>query len=229
MKNNRLKGLLLSEWYTMKYMYIATVVMVVACIVSTMGMAAASGTANLGPSALAGGFGVILLSTAFAYDDWKGIGTYKRSMPYSDRDIVISRYIPPILIAAAQIILTPMGLFIAYLINGKCDEGFIGQAAYVTMINVLLCSAIVIIFYPLFFRFGYQKVQLMYGIIGALVMIGSLIVMMISMTVSEDGEDIADVQLAVSVPVCIAVIAVIVIAYYASYRLSLAGIKKKDN
>lgn len=231
MTGNKIKGLLLNEWYTMGKMFITVCVMVIASMFGSLCMAAATGEAVVGFSSVTGGIGIMLLSAGFSYDNWKSIGSFKKSMPYSDSEVVLVRFLPPVIILAAEALFTPILLTVGGLIHGRLSEGFSGQAAFVTAVNVLYTAIPVLIFYPMFFKYGYQKVQTAYGVFAGLLTVISIPVSMTGVFRSSDNEHMADKFLLINmpVPVCVIIIAVVAVLIYAAFRVSVAGYSKRDD
>ncbi|EXM40964.1 hypothetical protein RASY3_01750 [Ruminococcus albus SY3] len=231
MTGNKIKGLLLNEWYTIGKIFIAVCVMVIASLFGSLFMAAATGEAVIGFSTVTGGIGVMLLSSAFSYDNWKSIGSFKKSMPYSDSEVVLVRFLPPVMLIAVEAFCTPILLTIGGLIHGDLSEGFEGQAAFVTAVSVLYTAIPVMIFYPLFFKYGYQKMQMILGIFSAILVTSSLSLSMMGIVRSPDDENMADKSMLINmpVPVCVIIIAVVAALIVVAYKVSVAGYSKRDD
>lgn len=233
MTNKNIKGLFLSEWYTMRVLFICVVVMVICGLLSNVFMVAATGEASIGFLSIFGGCGVMLLASSFAYDGMKCIGTFKKSMPYSEHDIVLARFMPPVIIAVFEVVFLPLGMIIGGLIHGSFSEGFAGQAAFVTVVNLFYVSVPVLIYYPLCFKFGYQKVQLFYSIFATILMSSSVVLSMTSITSVSDESGHSStvdkaVHLSMPVSVCAVMIAVLAVLYVLAFRVSVKEYSKRD-
>ncbi|MBO4867085.1 MAG: ABC-2 transporter permease [Ruminococcus sp.] len=232
MAKRNLKGLLLSEWYMMRVLFIAVLVMVISSQIGELASTAGSGNVPIGLSTLPCAFGIMLLSTAFAYDNMKCIGEFRRSLPYSDRDFVLTRYIPPTVIVVIVIIMTPLMLMLGGAIHGSYCAQFVEKAAFVTLMNAVYSTLPVIFFYPMFFKFGYQKMQIIYGMSSGILIICSTLSMVAGVGVlGDDGKEAfeeAPFLFAIPVPVCAGIIVGLAVLYYVSYRISLAEYAKRD-
>lgn len=225
MTGSKIKGIFLYEWYTIGKMFIAVCVMVIASLFGSLCMAAATGEAVVGFSSVTGGMGIMLLSSGFSYDNWKSIGSFKKSMPYSDSEVVLVRFLPPVIIAAAEAVFTPIMLTIGGLIHGDLSDGFAGQAAFVTVVNVLYTAIPMLIFYPMFFKYNYQKVQTVFGLLGGLAVASSVVLSSWNLDKSSDKFTL----ISMPVPVCVIIIAVVAVLIVVAYKVSVAGYSKRDD
>ena len=229
MAENKIKGLFLSEWYMMGKMFIAICVMVLASLAGSLFMTADTGEAVIGFTSVTGGIGVMMLSSSFSYDSWKGIGSFKKSMPYSDSEVVLARFLPPVIIAVVEVVCTPILLGVGGLIHGSFSEGFVGQAAFVTAVNLIYTALPVLIFYPLFFKFSYQKVQMVYGLVATVIVMSSMIFSVTATSgVKEKFPDKFWVK-QMPIPVCLLIIAVIAGLFFVAFKASVAGYSKRDD
>jgi len=141
------------------------------------------------------------------------------------------RFLPPVMLIAVEAFCTPILLTIGGLIHGDLSEGFAGQAAFVTAVSVLYTAIPVMIFYPLFFKYGYQKMQTILGIFSAILVTSSLSLSMMGIVRSSDDENMADKSVLINmpVPVCVIIIAVVAALIVVAYKVSVAGYSKRDD
>ncbi|WP_295157884.1 ABC-2 transporter permease [uncultured Ruminococcus sp.] len=230
----KIKALILSDWYSMKIIYISLAVMYIFCGIAEFATAAGTGTAVLSFMSILAGLGTVLVSTVFAADEWKGIGAYRRSMPYSDKELVLSRYLPPMCLCGAVVVLTMLFPTIGGLVHGSFSNNFGGQMMFAVVLKAIFMTLPVVIFYPLFFRLGYKKTQVIYSVVTALMMLQLMMISVVgNFTVvfdemDEEKKTELSPLMTMPIPAGIITIAVLCGLWYLSYRLSLKGIKKRD-
>lgn len=233
MKNPRLKALLLIDWYNAKVIYICLILIAV-----FSGSMALSYTADKGSvtPVLFGSSCVIasmLISMVFNYDEYKNMGLLKKSMPYTCREIVLARYIPPAFLAGSVALMTVLGSLIGGAIHGSFNDDFGGQLAFSVFMTELYCLGMPALFYPFFFTLGYRKVQSIFTFVFIILMAGSAVIQMIGMIGSnhaETGETLSDTQLfTLPMPVGVILTAVMAGLYYLSYRIAVEKYAESDN
>lgn len=231
---NRLKALIMSEWYMMKGLYVIIASFCVISAVVELVTAASTGSAAISFAADLPGFGVVMFSMVFATDEWKGIGAYKRSMPYTDREMVLSRYLPPVCLSAAALVLTTLSTIAGGLIHGSLNKIFAEQLMFTLTTKAMFMLLSVIIFYPLFFRFGYKKTQIVYGVSCGIMMLMMMSVSMLGTgevvldTFGENKQLLAEGLVTMPVPAGIITLAVIAVLCFVSYKLSVKFFASND-
>ncbi|MBQ8965001.1 ABC-2 transporter permease [Ruminococcus sp.] len=228
--SKKLKALMTHDWFTMKVVYIALIVMIVSGSFMTFSQARETGTAGIGFSAFIGAFAVMLLVTSFASDDTKNIGVTRRTMPYSDKEMVLSRYIPVVVVVLAVALFTVITSVIGGAMHGFA-EGFAGQLLFCIALEADVILIMPIIFYPFIFRYGYQKLQTAYSLVTALYMLAVFSGFMIMMIVpTENGASTQFMTPDFEVPVIVSIIdiAVMVGLTVLSLRSSVKQLGLKD-
>lgn len=232
MKKNGLKALLLTDWYTMKLMYIVIIVMTVCGGGFSLTYAASNGGYIPTVMMFSGAMSSMFLSTIFAYDEYKNIGVMKKTMPYTCREMVLARYLQPAVIAAASAALNIGGAVIGGAIHGSFSAQFGGQIAFSVWLTALYILGIPTFFYPFFFTIGYRRMQYAFSIFATLFVMGGVIASFLGGTIdfmfnSIDEDNIP--LLTMPVPVGIILTAVIAGLYYLSYRVTVAKYATSDN
>ena len=100
-------------------------------------------------------------------------------------------------------------------------------------VNLLYVTVPVIIYYPLCFKLGFRKVQILYSIISVLFMGSSVILSMTSITTMSDesGKEVttfSPLKFSMSVPKCAVMIAVMAVLYVLAFRVSVKEYSKRD-
>lgn len=237
MKKNGLKALMLTDWYTMKVVYICIIVIEVCGGVMSLTFTAATGGASPSFTMFFNAMSALLLPTVFAYDEIKNIGVMKKTMPYTDRQIVLARYLPPAIIAATSILLILLGTLIGGAIHGSYAEFFGRQLAFSVWMTSLYTLLIPTLFYPLFYTFGYRRTMTFFSIFAVIIMMSSMIffflgpIFITADEVRDDAGNLVDKSAVMAIPVPAGIILTAVMAglYYLSYRISVKKYALSDN
>lgn len=231
MNKNGLKALLLTDWYTMRAVCICVIVAIVFnCGGISLSSAADKGSVSTLFNLFSSAFGVMLLSMSFATDEYKNMGVMKKSMPYTDRQIVLARYIPPAIIAAASAALAIIGSLIGGCIHGSFAESFAEDLAFSISLTTIYTLAMPTIFYPFFFTVGYRKAQYAFSIVSSLMMISALPLLILH-TISDESADVIkaiDEFFSAPVPISIILTAAMAGLYYVSYRIAVKKFAESD-
>ncbi len=158
----------------------------------------------------------IIPITVLSYDEHFHWNLYALTMPISRKTIVNEKYILSVIIISSGLLLASACFYIDYL-KGNMEWGFM-----VVSIKLLLISSsiIPIIEFPLIFKFGSQKARLAYiAIIGILAGVSVTMFdnMRKSATLLKQGNSSF-----------IVVIAVLVVLFLVSWKLSIRFFENKD-
>lgn len=227
--SRKLKALLLFDWYNMKVLYICTAVMILSSSFMTLSQAIQTGSASVGFNAFIGGFAVVLMSTAFAHDDMKNIGVTRRSMPYTEGEMVLSRYLPLFAVSVLSVFTTVIYACIGGAVHGYGHD-FIKQLLFCTAIILDFILIIPDIFYPVIFRYGYQKVQVIYGIVTTVTLLYGFITFMVMMTLGSEDETSQFASSLFSAPLTVSIgnIVFVIIMTFISCKLSIRQLRNAD-
>ncbi len=215
--NNRLKALLLTDWYSMKLMYISTFIMILACSGTALASAMDTGKAVLNPACMMGLYGILLNASAFGYDKLNNVGTARRAMPYTDRELVLFRYLPIYAAALFYVIVTVLVLVIGGAAHGFA-EGFGKQLMFSIATGLDVMLILPMLFYPFIFRYGYAKVQNVYGVISALLALAGFSAFMY-LTVGSSDDSIST---AFTVPYWVSFANILLICAFSAISLKVS-------
>lgn len=236
MNKNGLKALMLTDWYTMKIVYICIIVIGVCGGVMSLAFTASTGGASPSFTMFFNAMSAMLLPTVFAYDEIKNIGVMKKTMPYTDRQIVLARYLPPAIITAASVLLTLLCALIGGAIHGSYAEFFGRQLAFSVCLTALYTLVIPTLFYPFFFTVGYRKTMTFFSVFVVVIMMSSMMLAVLGPLfitadeVRDDAGNIVDMSSVMAIPVPVGIILTAVMAglYYLSYRIAIEKYAKSD-
>ena len=231
MINGKIKALMKFDYYSMKVLYITIAVMIVSGSFVALGTAAATGKAVTGMNGIMCSIATVLLSTVFAYDNYKGIGSYRRAMPFEIEEHVRSRYMPAVFLAAFSVVIQLLMTIAGLLIHGSTAEGFSGQLGAAMVFIFFYSSVFAILFYPLVYKFGYRKLSLLGGIIGMIIMFSGLAISVASLLIVYADDDInyaEDITFIIPLPVAVLIMIALIVLYYLSYKLSVRFAKTSD-
>ena len=180
-----MKGLLLKDWYMM-VKYCKAWVLILAVMMGASAFSERPMSFLMYPVMLAG----LTAVTLIAYDERSGWTTLSRAMPYSKAQLVSVKYIVTLLLLAMAAVLA----VVVQLVRAGTGAGNAGSMGGI--LGMLLSAGLVTpaVLLPLVFRFGVEKVRILYGIVLGLV-IGCMI--FVSMTVQDMSQLVADGAFAV--------------------------------
>ena len=162
------------------------------------------------PGAFYSTFAVVYASmlpyTALAYDERSHWGQMAAMMPYSDRDLVLSKYVFGWLFTAAAAAAT----FVLQTVLAAVWPGAEGPSVPVILLSVCVAVCILDITLPMMFRFGVEKARLAMFLIIFLVCAGAGAISVIDQSGGPDfgfqmwaPPAVAVVMTAVSVPLSV--------------------------
>ena len=227
MKNTKLKALLLNEYYSLKVIYICAAVISVCTSLTCFAFTAGSGDATPGFCSVTSAITILLFSSAFGMDKYKGIGEFRRSMPYELKDFVTARFIPPVILTAftvvSQLIFTLLAALMRVAAHDGISEHFSDQLGFSILFSLLFMSLPVIVFYPVFYRFDYQRSSLFFGLFCAFLMLSGVFI-----SLSNLLGNVFNVNFRIPVHVSLVLMAVVIGLYVLSYRLSVKAVYERD-
>ena len=212
-----MKGLLLKDvyqmWYYTRMLILAAVVMM---LVGVFGMKEGSNFFMLYGGFLLGIFPMTLL----AYDQNSRFSAYSAALPVTKEQLVGSKYLIGLGAMALSELLSMAALAAAQLLWGTVSV----QITVATLIQVAMLTLLDnIILLPLFYRFGYEKAKYVYYL--SIGMLGSFMGYFVS-----SGDSALDSILPAngSLLVLVVVLAVVLVLYTLSWRLSVAWYGKAE-
>lgn len=228
MDKQKIKALMLTDYYRMKMMYIVVLVILVCKMVYNFTSSAASGGCSYMMDSSMNVVVMLFVTTLFSADNVNGAEVFRRSLPYTYRELVMSRYLMPMTITAASLLTTLLCSCTGSLLckNGISDS-MPRELSFTLTVSVLGISLMPIIFYPLFFRYGYTRISKYFTVLGAAIIILSTMAgTVVGMAVSTDNS--GPPALEAPVPVCIAAIAAVIVGYVISYRIAVKSCELCD-
>ena len=228
MDKRKLKALMLTDFYQLRLMYILVLVMIVCKAVYNFTSSAATGGCSYMMDSTTAAMVIVFVNTLFSSEDMNGRVAFKRSLPYSVNELVLSKYLVPMSIAALNMITTLLfSLTGALLCKSGISADMPRELSFTLTVSALGVSFMPIVFYPLIFRYGYRQVSKYFGVLGAfIIVISTLVGTLFGIMGMEDESGLP--VFGVPVPVCIAVIAAVIVGYIISYRIAVKSCELCD-
>jgi len=199
-----MKGLLLKDFYTIfKQTKIFLVLILVFSVMPGYNMAA-----------FAVMYASFLPITALAYDERSKWGTLAAMMPYSYRQLFMSKYVLGYCTMAGAAVLA----FIVQTFLAAIRHQALSAEEWMTLV-VVMCISVILqaILLPVMFKAGVEKGRLVfYGMVGGIVLAGTFL----SSRLTNTLENAAELRLSAVLPVLLAVaVAINVISMTVSARI----------
>ena len=226
MSIKKVKALMLTDYYQMSFISITIILMQIFDSLSMLFWSAASGECT---SPLTANFGLVamfLLTNSFTLDEQKGTKILKKTMPYTDNEFVLSKYLMPVLFVVFKCI-SDIALSLAgtTMHEGGMSANFGETLAFHIVMVVTSMLLLPILIYPAFFRFSYKTAVKFFTVVGTISLVGMMGVM------SKFVKDMVTQRSfgRMPVPAGIAAVAVTLILLVISYRLSVKFHSKSDS
>lgn len=203
-----MKGLLLKEWYQAssygRLVFLAALIMFSASAM-TLHAGGKQGVFLVYACFLLGIFPMTLLS----YDEAFGWTAYSDTLPVSKAQLTGAKYLIGLFCTAAC---TVCAAFVLTVFGGGLDRSYAALLMVESITAPLLSNTLLL---PLSYRFGQQKARYLYFVIVA------LFAGLLGFGVSSDDE-LGHAAAGVPLPVLLGVVALSLVLYAASWRLSTA-------
>lgn len=156
-----MKGLLLKDYYTLiKQMKIFIVMIVIFSLLPNFSL---TGFAII--------YAAMLPITAMAYDERSKWNQLAAMMPYSARDLVLSKYLLGCGTVGATFVLILIARLVAGAVSGQPPEGAELMSIFITANAALIIQAVNL---PLMFRFGVEKGRMLLLVLVAVLVMAAM-------------------------------------------------------
>ena len=226
MKLSRLRALVYTDFAQMKLIYPFVTVMIIFDSISMLFWSAAQGEVS---SIMTSNFGIVamfFMTNAFAFDEKNGLKAYRRSLPYTDTELVLARYITP---AGTALLCIAADTVMAYLGTMLCKDGMSPEFGESLIFHIMMIVTSIMLVpalaYPAFFRLSFKKAMAVFSVVGV-IGLGAATFMLMKGAMAMSSRTVYG---KISVPAGLAVIAAVTAVYCISCCIAVMFSKRTDS